>query len=226
MNTPTVRMIDKSLLLPDNTVPALRDALQKFVDYCFAPVWGTNCHLLLANEGDMPPDMVMEFLDNPTVPGAFGFHDVRKTGVPYMQIFASVSKAAGEPLSITASHELAEALVDPSCAICAVGPRNVIYAYETSDAVEEKSFPINGLQMSDFVTPEWFESYRKPNSTAFSFLKTVNKPFALDRGGYAAVFKSGRWTQIFGSERAKAKYKRKPHFRVARRAGQPVAKAR
>ena len=85
------------------------------------------------------------------------------------------------------------------------GPsRGAFYAYESADPVEEQSFPIDGVAMTDFVYPSYFESFRKPNSTQFDSMKKVTRPFQLLKGGYQIVFKNGKETQIFGSK-AKAK---------------------
>ena len=112
--------------------------------------------------------------------------------------------AAGQQVSVTACHELAEMLVDPAINLASTGPGNVFYAYETADAVEEEEFLLDGIAMSDFVYPAWFEGFRKAGSAQFDYLKKVRRPFQILPGGYMPVFKNGRWTQVFGS-RAKAR---------------------
>jgi hypothetical protein len=73
------------------------------------------------------------------------------------------------------------------------------YAYEVCDAVEADNFgyDIKGVTVSDFVTPAWFEAFRKVGSTQFSFKKHVNAPFQLAPGGYIGVFDPHHgWTQL------------------------------
>jgi len=94
-------------------------------------------------------------------------------------------------------------LVDPAINLAAAGPGNAFYAYETADAVEEVEFTIDGVAMSDFVYPAWFEAFRKAGSAQFDYAKRVKRPFQILPGGYMSVFKNGKWTQVFGS-RAKA----------------------
>jgi hypothetical protein len=103
-------------------------------------------------------------------------------------------------VSVTAGHELAEMLVDPAINLCSAGPNNRMYAYETADAVEEEEFQLNGVALSDFVYPSWFEIFRKPGATRFDHLNKVNRPFQILPGGYMPVFVNGKWTQIFGSK--------------------------
>jgi hypothetical protein len=79
------------------------------------------------------------------------------------------------------------------------------YAYESADPVEESSFVVNKIQMSDFVYPAYFEVFRKPKSVQFDQMKQVTKPFQILKGGYQIIMLNGKETQVFGS---KAKEKR------------------
>ena len=88
----------------------------------------------------------------------------------------------GEKVSVTASHEVAEMLVDPATNLCAQAPNGTMYAYEVADAVEAQWFYLNSIPMSDFVFPSWFEGFRAPNSTQFDYMKKVSAPFQLLSG--------------------------------------------
>jgi hypothetical protein len=71
--------------------------------------------------------------------------------------------------------------------------------------VEALSFKVNGIPMTDFVYPSYFEDFRKPGSVKFDYLNKVNKPFQILSGGYQIIFKNGKWSQVFGSpSKAKA----------------------
>ena len=72
------------------------------------------------------------------------------------------------------------------------GPNKTLYAYEVCDAVEGEEFLIDGVAMSDFVYPAYFESFRKPTSIQFDHLKKINRPFQILEGGYAIVTKAGK----------------------------------
>jgi spermidine synthase len=84
----------------------------------------------------------------------------------------------------------------------------LLYAYETADAVEEQEFLVNGVPMSDFVYPAWFEEFRKSGSAQFDHMKKVRRPFQILAGGYMPVYRSGRWTEIFGSESKYTRFKK------------------
>jgi hypothetical protein len=95
--------------------------------------------------------------------------------------------------------------VDPAINLMSTGPDpKATYAYESADPVEALSFPVEGIPMSDFVLPAYFEGFHKPNSVHFDYMDKLSKPFQVLSGGYQIVFKNGKWTQIYGS-RAKAR---------------------
>ena len=177
-------------------------ALQRFVDDHFVPVWGTPARLVKTT-GFRKGAWALAFLDRADVANALGYHDLTPDGLPLSKVFVKTTIDDGQLVSVTASHELAEMLVDPAINLSAVGPGNLIYAYETGDAVEEVTFRVDGVPMTDFVYPAWFEGFRKPGSVRFDHLRKVKRPFQILPGGYMSVFKNGRWTQIFGSQAKK-----------------------
>jgi hypothetical protein len=83
-----------------------------------------------------------------------------------------------------------------------------MYAYESADPVEALTFNVNGIAMSDFVYPAYFEGFRKPGSVKFDHLDKVNRPFQILAGGYQIIFKNGKWSQVHGSKAQKKRFKR------------------
>lgn len=200
---PTICLINKAKLSLGTSLPAMCAALQKYVDDHFAPVWGTPCRLTTATK-PLRNAWALIFLDNPDVADAFGYHDLTSDGLPLLKVFVKVCQDNGEAVSVTASHELAEALVDPAVNIWCDGPKGTMWAYETADAVEETTFDVAGLPMSNFVYPAFFEGFRKAGSVKFDHLGLVKRPFQLLKGGYSTTSKNGQVSDIFGS-RAKAR---------------------
>ena len=182
---------------------ALVAALQKFVTDCVAPVWGTPARLARTT-GFKKNAWAVVFLDTADQARALAYHELTPDGFPLSKVFVKTIAGAGASLTVATSHELVEMLVDPAINLASTGPGNVFYAYETADAVEEIEFTIDGIAMSDFVYPAWFEGFRKPGSAQFDYAKKVRRPFQILAGGYMSVFKNGKWTEIFGS-RAKAR---------------------
>ena len=198
----------------------LIEALKKYVAVHFAPIWGTPAEIIDArNEHRIPSgSWGMLFLDDADEPNALGYHDLTAEGLPLSKVFVRTTIADGHKVSVTASHELAEMLVDPGIQLGAIGPDGQTwYAYEMADAVEQEEFEIDGVAVSDFVYPGWFEAFRAPNSVKFDHLGKCKRPFELRPGGYMPVFKDGNWTQIFGSEEARQRFNPARHPRIRAR---------
>jgi len=181
--------------------------LQQFLDEIFVPVWGTPARLVKTT-GFRKGAWALAFLDTADVANALGYHDLTPDGLPLSKVFVRTTLGDGQKVSVTASHELAEMMVDPAINLCSTGPQNRLYAYETADAVEEEEFLLKGVPLSDFVYPSWFEVFRKPRSTQFDHLRKVTRPFQILSGGYMSVFQNGRGTQVFGSRAKAARFAR------------------
>ncbi len=205
--TPTIACFNKARASLGVDFDRLLVTLQKFLDTIFVPVWGTPARLVKTT-GFRKGAWALAFLDDADVANALGYHDLTPDGLPLSKVFVRTTVAAGQKVSVTACHELAEMLVDPAINLASTGPSNRFYAYETADAVEEQEFRLDGIPMSDFVYPSWFEIFRKAGSTQFDYMKKVSRPFQILRGGYMPVFVNGKWTQVFGSRAKRRRFAR------------------
>ena len=181
-------------------------AMQKFLDEHFVPIWGYPAKLQLYPDlKSIPADQwPFLFIDDADTAGALGYHDLTKNGQPVSKVFVKTTLAGKEKVSTTASHELAEVLIDPGAQLYAQKDSKTLIAYETADPVEENEFLIDGIAMSNFVYPSWFENFRHPAGTKFDHLGLLKKPFIMNKGGYLITMIAGKVGQQFGSE-AKAK---------------------
>lgn len=228
--TPTALITPRIVLMDETSgkiagLDTLGPALQKFVDQYFGPVWGKSCSLAIAAADYVakPADWQILFIDNADVAGALGYHDVTPSGTPLGKVFVETTLKAGEKLGVTASHELAELLVDPGCQQWAIAADNrTFYAYETADAVEETSFQIDGIDVTNFVYPAWFDGYLRSGSQQFDLLGLVKRPYQLLPGGYASIVQNGRMRQIFGSKAKAERFNPAAKARRANRGGHLV----
>src|SRR5947209_8339898 len=94
--------------------PHLVDVLQEYVTNFFAPVWGTPARLELVDRGGVIPPgyWALVLSDTTTEAEADGFHDLTPDGYPLAHVFCKTTLDDGGLVSVTASHELAEMLVD------------------------------------------------------------------------------------------------------------------
>ena len=180
-------------------------AMQAYVSQYVAPVWGTPAKLVKSN-GFLKGAWAVVFLENADAPGALAYHELTPDGLPISKVFVKTTLDNGDLVSVSASHELVEMLVDPAINMMTTGPDpKIIYAYESADPVEALSFKVNGIPMSDFVYPAYFEVFHKAGSVKFDQLNKVNKPFQILAGGYQIIFKNGKWGQVHASVSKKRK---------------------
>ncbi len=196
-----ISFINKSKALSDHEFKTMVvDGLITWHEVYFSRLWHTTIDSYEISHKTRKGYAAFYFLDNADVADALGYHDVTPQGMPLAKIFVETTLNDGQSVSVTASHELAEMLVDPTCVITVKGPHGWTWAYETADAVEETSFKVNGLDMTNFVLPTYFQNIKHPAGTKYDYLGLVKKPFQLLPGGYAAVQKyPGEWTNIYGS---------------------------
>jgi hypothetical protein len=211
---PKIVCINHATTSLDIPFGALVRALQSYVDDHVAPVWGTPAKLVRGKDF-VKGAWAIVFLDDPDQTIKQGTkladHDLTPEGLPLAKVFVQNAILSDEFVSVAASHELVEMLVDPAINMMTTGPAprglgksHVMYAYESADPVEELSFKVKGVPMCNFVYPAYFEAFRKPNSTQFDHMKKITRPLQILPGGYQVVFKAGKWSAVHGSS-AKAK---------------------
>ena len=75
-----------------------------------------------------------------------------------------------------------------ACALAALAP------------VEEDTFLVDGIPMSNFLHPSWFEPFKHPPGTKFDHLGLLTKPFSMTKGGYVIFKKKGKVSEVFASK--------------------------
>jgi len=210
---PTIACINEAKVALGVDFDLLIAALQKYVDKYLAPVWGTPAKLVRATK---PRDnaWTMIFIDTADdirnlraeLKKKFGKNIVDRIVAthlfksrPVAFVFAQNVLADDDPplrdgdkVSMAASHELAEMLVDPGSNLWCEDGNGSLYAYEVCDVVEAKFFRVNGLAMTNFVYPAFFEGFHKRNSVQFDHMKKLKHPFEILEDGYAPAREAGK----------------------------------
>ncbi len=216
-----VSIINDSTVLKDDEVAAVVPALQTQIHRDFAPVWGVDAELAFVPHGQPPEGGTwwLVLLDNPDQAGALGYHDLNNGGLPLGKVFAKSEIEKGMKWTVTMSHELLEMLVDPAInRVVFSQPANtggLLYSMEVCDPCEadQYGYDINGVTVSDFVYPAWFEPFH-PTGTRFDFLNKIPAPFKLLPGGYINTYDLGSgssWNQI-NAERDVPEYHMRPQL--------------
>jgi hypothetical protein len=198
-HTPTIACFNRAETPLGVDFDALIAALQAFVDEHVAPVWGTPARLVKA-KGYIRGCWAMGFFDHANHARRLAYHDLTPEGYPQAKVYVKTTLDDGKRVSVAASHELVEMLVDPSINLVTMKPGGrLAFGYESADPVEDMSFPVHGIAMTNFVYPSYFESFHKPGSVKFDHLGALAKPFQIHAGGYQGVYTEGKWKQLFSS---------------------------
>ena len=183
-------------------------AVQKQVTRDLTPLWGLRATVDAFEQlGDVPSDYhpVVLFGDPDELMGRLEleigdvnaarlveqFEGHRLGGIHLnaftRQPFALVAVSDG--WTVTVSHEVMEMLADPfgNRLIAAAHPRDpderVRYLVEICDPCQTVWYPVNGVQVSDFYTPRYFDPVRNP-AAFYSFTGALEGPLDIVDGGY------------------------------------------
>ena len=198
MTLPVIAITNASTCLSDAQVEATIPALQRQVSVDFRAYWDLDCQLIFLPKNAALPSgwWQISVVDNPEQAGALGYHELTSHGTPLGKVFAGLDIQSGGSWTVTLSHELLEMLADPWINWCAQGPDGKVYALEVCDAVEadELGYQIDGVLVSDFITPAWFEPTQ---ADRVDFKERISKPLQLAAGGCISVLNiGGKWTQL------------------------------
>jgi hypothetical protein len=221
-DVPKIAVFNKATVSLGVDLDELIAAMQIYIDKFIVPVWATPAKLVKSKDF-LSKAWAMVFLDDADQQGALAYHDLTPEGLPVAKVFVRTTLKNNDLVSVSASHELVEMLVDPAINLMTTGPDlKTVYAYESADPVEDSSFPVNGIQLSDFVYPSYFEAFHKAGAVKFDQLGKIRKPFQILSGGYQIIFEGGKWSQVYGSvakKKAFAKEDRRGHRSEARKEG-------
>ncbi len=138
----------------------------------------------------------------PEAPGALGYHDVDSEGRPFSKIGVDLSLNNGSdwltgPYSVVSvvGHEALETVCDPIVNIWRDIDGTQETPQEVCDAVEDLQYHHNGMDLTNFLLPSWFNPLGKP---PFDYLGALSAPFTMSTGGYMVTRADGAAQQVFG----------------------------
>ena len=188
---PTIRIINHSAHVSTEELAAVVKAQQIQVSRDFAPLWGKDA-TIKAGKRARAGEWRFVLADTIDAAGALGYHTVRGV-TPTAIIDVKLCMDDGVSWTSCLSHEVLEALADPFCNLTWPYPGGRSVAYEVGDPVERDGYDIDGVNLSNFVTPAWFKGGPGP----YDFLNVLSAPLTLSKGGYIAVHDASGWHQIF-----------------------------
>ena len=176
-------------------------ALQRQVQGQLSPIWGINATVdAFETLEDVPIDYwPMIIRDDIHVPLAAGIHQ-DNNGQPFALVQYS------NMWSLTASHEVLEMLVNPFGNRVKAGPSpmpnqgRVNFLVEICDVSQdpEYAYTINGITVSDFYTPNYFDSL-PARGVRYCWTGAIEQPRQVLPGGFISWHDpvSDEWFQQF-----------------------------
>lgn len=180
------------------------NAVKKQADTDISKWWGYtvdfNFNTLTSNSTKATPGHAyLGLFSNTDQPGDLGWHDVGPNNEPLIKIFTKEAESFSLSPSITISHEIAESISDTNANTIVQGfdesGKACLYFKENCDPVENNTYQVDGVDVSDFVTPAWF--IQNANGP-YDFLNQVQKPFQMLQGGYMEIsYDNGKtWNEV------------------------------
>jgi hypothetical protein len=209
------------------TIPVrdIQDAANRQIAH-FAAAWGADTWLVtraLRRQG-----FRIVLLDTTDEADALAYHDLSPTGKPYASVFVQdildhdgTWTEGANSVSAAVSHEILETLADPACNRYADGYDGYLYALEIVDPTEADSYEIDGIAVSNFVHPDYFNPWASTGHGArFDRLELITKPFAVRPDGYVLRHRGRSDQTKWGKQYPKWRRKMKttmPHRRTRTR---------
>ncbi len=181
-----VALVSKNSVSPGIGATALAAALNAQIARHVGPAWGLPAVQVYPSGGIPAGQWGIILTDDPDTghPGAsLGYREVSAAGTPLGHLFVRPTIAAGLKVSVVASRILIGMLTNPHGGLAAQGLDGSFIAVDPISPVRDRTYLLNGVVVSDFVFPAWYQSDRPAGSTRFSLLKSVTAPFAKTAGG-------------------------------------------
>ncbi len=208
-----IAVLNQSTLVTDSQVKTMTQAIASQVKLDVAPLWDRSpaAVIFYKDAGEVPANahaitLVDTAKDAPQ--GVLGFHTEDKGGrlwgvvaaKPELDSHAEVLTGDWSVSSVL-SHEVLELYIDPNCNLWANGDQGKAYSFEVCDPVEAPTYEVNGVSVSNFVTPAWFDPLAvQKKATRFDKLGLLSASFSILKGGYVVYATEGKEHQVFGDE--------------------------
>ena len=216
-------------------------AVNRQIAHDFTPHWHLGAELRLEgavgtdpdeeNVPELRGDAIIYLWDDTDIDDALGYHERTARGVPFGFVFTELVKELEEPWTVTLSHEALELIADPEVNLLVAGPhpgdrrRQVFHWYEMCDAVQNETYKVDGIAVSNFVLPLYFTAFAEVGGRN-DFLGRLYQgkalsSFGINPGGYVGFYNpETRKHETFALKndaRARARQKIKAKGQLARR---------
>jgi hypothetical protein len=227
--------------LTDAQVQDAVRAINAQIVHDFKPYWHIHAELRLEgsigkdpdDEGlpELRGDAIIYLWDEANADDALGFHETNAGGVPFGFVFTELSKELGESWTVTLSHEALELIGDPEANLLVAGAhpgdpkKEVFHWYEMCDAVQDETYKVGGVEVSNFLLPLYFTSNNEIGGRNDFLGARKGRPplqsFGIAKGGYIGFYnpetREHETHALKGDQRAKERARIKARATMTRR---------
>jgi hypothetical protein len=202
-----IAVINESTAMTDDQVRAMIPAFETQWNRDLAPIWDleqAQFSWIAKTQPAPASSWWVVFVDDSDMADALGYHELTESGFPLSKVLVKTIQDDGASVSVGATHEICEMAVDPTINLAAQDSEGTFWAYEVCDPVEDEryGYGIDGVLVTDFVTPAWFGFKNARGLLDFQGHAVV--PFQVLANGYAQKWGPSGWTQVNGDRVAAA----------------------
>jgi hypothetical protein len=149
----------------------------------FAPIWGKDANLYISNSPANSGDWKVYIQDALDEPDIEGYHQIGTDKIPYAKV------KFGKKWSYTISHELLEMIHNPKVSENSDQKDGNYIMQEVADATNGIGYEIDSIEVSNFVTPNYYDAYYNEKANLkYDYLGKLKRPLELYEGGYISWF--------------------------------------
>jgi hypothetical protein len=228
-----IAIVNQSSLVSNADAATITQAIASQIKLDGAPIWdrAPGAVVFYTDATAIPPaahviTITDTIADQPA--GVLGYHTEDQGGKLWGIVAAKPELDNGGKVttgdwsvSSVISHEVLEMFIDANCNLWSNNGKGSMFTFEVCDPVEAPSYVVNGVSVSNFVTPAWFDPLAGPTEQ-FDHLGLLTAPFSILKGGYVVYAKAGKEQQKFGDEfpQWRRDMKQGPYARTRRRIAQ------
>lgn len=194
MTSYKLALLSKSAHISYGELTKTASAVETQIIRDFSSHWNVTATMTAFSDEKLIPKDYFKFyiVDTIDVNGALGYHSNDRNGNPYSVILSTPD------WSKTVSHEALEMIIDPqgnNLILTILDGKNIHILKEVCDPPENFSYKIDGVVVSDFVFPSYFDSsINKYRSQTFTGV--LQLPLNIAYGGYFSYMDSeNNWYQ-------------------------------
>jgi hypothetical protein len=231
-----IAIVNQSSLVSNADAATMTQAIASQIQLDVAPLWdrAPAAVVFYTDASGIPPaahviTLTDTIQDQPT--GVLGYHTEDQGGKLWGIVAAQPELSNGGKVTTgdwsvsgVLSHEVLEMFIDPNCNLWSNDGKGSIYTFEVCDPVEAPAYAVNGVSVSNFVTPAWFDPLAG-SGAQFDKLGLLKAPFGILKGGYVVYATAGKEQQKYGDDfpQWRKDMKQGPYARTRRRIAQATA---